>query len=164
MKKFRLKHSDREATISTAALPDIIFMLLFFFMVTTVLRKSDDNLKYKIPTAEQIKQIEKKSLITQITIGTPKETKKFGSEPRIEADGKLIEVTDIVSFIMKEKDELPTYNRDQIIILLKADEDVPMGIVSDVTQELRKANARRIIYAAKWKKQSKSMISFSLNK
>ncbi|MCK5208890.1 MAG: biopolymer transporter ExbD, partial [Cyclobacteriaceae bacterium] len=61
MKKFRLKHSDREATISTAALPDIIFMLLFFFMVTTVLRKSDDNLKYKIPTAEQIKQIEKKS-------------------------------------------------------------------------------------------------------
>ena len=151
MKVFKTKYSNREATISTAALPDIIFMLLFFFMVTTVLRKSDENLKYKIPTAEQLKQIEQKSLITQISIGIPKEAGKYGSEPRIEADGRLITVDDIVPFIMKEKDELPTYSRDQIIILLKADEEVPMGIVSDVKQELRKANARRIIFAASWK-------------
>ena len=155
MKLFRTKYSNREASISTAALPDIIFMLLFFFMVTTVLRKSDENLKYKIPNAEQLKQIEEKSLISQISIGLPKESGKFGSEPRIEADGKLIEIKDIIPFIMKEKDELPTYNRDQIIILLKADEDVPMGIVTDVTQELRKANARRIVYAAAWKGDGK---------
>jgi biopolymer transport protein ExbD len=44
------------------------------------------------------------------------------------------------------------YSRDQIIILLKADGDVPMGIVSDVKQELRKANARRIVFAANWVK------------
>lgn len=151
MKIFKAKHSNRDATISTAALPDIIFMLLFFFMVTTVLRKSDENLKYKIPTAEQLKQIEQKSLITQISIGIPKETGKYGNKPRIEAEGKLITVKDIVPFIMKEKDELPTYNRDQIIILLKADEEVPMGIISDVKQELKKANARRIVFAASWK-------------
>ena len=153
MKSFKTKHSNREAAISTAALPDIIFMLLFFFMVTTVLRKSDDNLKYKIPTAEQLKQIEQKSLITQITIGTPKLEAKFGSEPRIEAEGQFISIDDIVPFIMKEKDELPTYSRDQIIVLLKADEDVPMGIISDVKQELKKANARQIVFAASWKEQ-----------
>lgn len=153
MKVFKTKHSNREAVISTAALPDIIFMLLFFFMVTTVLRNSDDNLKYKIPTARQLKEIQTKSLISQINIGMPKDVEKFGSEPRIEADGHLIEVKDIVPFIMKEKDELPTYSRDQIIVLLKADEDVPMGIVSDVKQELKKANARRIVFAASWKKE-----------
>ena len=153
MKVFKTKHSNRDAVISTAALPDIIFMLLFFFMVTTVLRKSDDNLKYKIPTARQLKEIQKKSLISQINIGMPKDVNKYGSEPRIEADGKMIEIKDIVSFIMKEKDELPTYSRDQIIVLLKADEDVPMGIVSDVKQELKKANARRIVFAASWKKE-----------
>lgn len=151
MKVFKTKYSNREATISTAALPDIIFMLLFFFMVTTVLRKSDDNLKYKIPTARQLKEIQNKSLISQINIGMPKDVEKFGSEPRIEADGMLIEVNDIVSFIMKEKDELPTYSRDRIIVLLKADEDVPMGIISDLKQELKKANARRIVFAASWK-------------
>src|SRR5210317_1866813 len=119
MKVFRTKHSNREASISTAALPDIIFMLLFFFMVTTVLRKSDENLKYKIPTAEQLKDIEQKSLVTQISIGIPKEATRFGSEARIEADGRFMEVKDIVPFVMKEKDKLPSYSRDQIIILLK---------------------------------------------
>ena len=153
MKIFKTRYSAREAAISTAALPDIIFMLLFFFMVTTVLRKSDENLKYKIPTAEQLKDIEQKSLVTQISIGIPKETTRFGSEARIEAGGRLIDVEDIVPFVMREKDKLPTYSRDQIIILLKADEEVPMGIVSDVKQELRKANARRIVFAANWKKQ-----------
>jgi biopolymer transport protein ExbD len=153
MKVFKTKHSNREATISTAALPDIIFMLLFFFMVTTVLRKSDDNLKYKIPTAEQLKEIQTKSLVSEISIGMPKDSEKFGTEPRIQADGKLIDVKDIVSFIMKEKDELPVYDRDQIIVLLKADEEVPMGIVSDVKEELRKANARRIVFAAAWRKE-----------
>ena len=152
MKIFKTRHASREAAISTAALPDIIFMLLFFFMVTTVLRKSDENLKYKIPTAEQLKEIEQKSLITQISIGIPKETVRYGKEARIEAEGRLLDVKDIVPFVMKEKDKLPTYSRDQIIILLKADEEVPMGIVSDVKQELRKANARRIVFAASWKK------------
>ena len=151
MSKFKKKRGAAGAVISTASLPDIIFMLLFFFMVTTVLRKPDDKIKYKIPSVEQIKKIQEKSLISQITIGIPKDINKFGSEPRIEVDGNIIEVKDIITFIMKEKDELPTYNRDQIIILLKADEDVPMGIVSDVKQELKKANARRIIFAANWK-------------
>ena len=151
MSVFKTKYINRQTSISTAALPDIIFMLLFFFMVTTVLRKSDENLKYKIPSAEQLKQIDQKSLITQISIGMPKDIEKFGIEPRIEAEGKLLDLKEIVPFILKEKDELPVYSRDQIIILLKADEDVPMGIVSDVKQELRKANARRIIFATSWK-------------
>jgi len=139
---FRTKFSNREATISTAALPDIIFMLLFFFMVTTVLRKTDESLKY----------MEQKSMVSQITIGIPKDLGKFGAEPRIEAGGQLITLADVVPFILKEKDKLPTYSRDQIIIILKADEEVPMGLLTDVQQELRKANARKIVYAASWNK------------
>jgi len=81
----------------------------------------------------------------------PKDSEKYGTEPRIEVDGKFVELKDIVPFIMKEKDELPTYSRDQIFVLLKADEEVPMGIISDVKQELKKANARRIVFAATWK-------------
>jgi biopolymer transport protein ExbD len=151
VKQFRAKHSDREANISTAALPDIIFMLLFFFMVTTVLRNSEELLKYKIPTAEQLKEIQNKSLVSQISIGMPKDAQRYGEEPRIEAGGRVIEVAEIVPFIMGEKDALPVYSRSHIIVLLKADENVPMGIVSDVKQELKKANARKIVFAASWK-------------
>ncbi len=153
---FRTKFSNREATISTAALPDIIFMLLFFFMVTTVLRKSDESLKYLIPQAEQLKKIEQKSLVSQITIGIPKDQAKFGKEPRIEVDGKLVTISEILPFILSEKDKLPTYSRDQIIVVLKADEEVPMGLLTDVQQELRKANARKIVYAATWKNGSEN--------
>lgn len=151
---FRTKLSNREAAISTAALPDIIFMLLFFFMVTTVLRNSDESLKYMIPQAEQLKKIEQKSLVSQITIGIPKDQVKFGTEPRIEANGHLITLTDIIPFVHSEKDKLPAYSRDQIIIVLKADEEVPMGLITDVQTELRKANARKIVYAAAWKTSS----------
>ena len=39
MSKFKKKEGKQPA-ISTASLPDIVFMLLFFFMVTTVLRET----------------------------------------------------------------------------------------------------------------------------
>jgi len=151
---FRTKFSNREATISTAALPDIIFMLLFFFMVTTVLRNNDESLKYMIPQAEQLRAMEQKSLVSEIIIGIPKDQGKYGSEPRIEAGGHMIGIADIGAFILQEKDKLPPYSRDQIIIILKADEEVPMGLLTDVQQELRKANARKIVYAASWRQNS----------
>ena len=39
MSKFRKGGKKSMAAISTASLPDIVFMLLFFFMVTTVMRE-----------------------------------------------------------------------------------------------------------------------------
>jgi len=42
MSKFRKKNSGETPKISTASLPDIVFMLLFFFMVATVLRDKEE--------------------------------------------------------------------------------------------------------------------------
>jgi len=39
------------ATISTASLPDIVFMLLFFFMVATVLRTEEEKVRLIRPEA-----------------------------------------------------------------------------------------------------------------
>ena len=39
MGKFKRKNEGESPKISTASLPDIVFMLLFFFMVATVLRE-----------------------------------------------------------------------------------------------------------------------------
>ena len=150
---FRTKHTCQNANIPTAALPDIIFMLLFFFMVTTVLKKNEDQLKYMIPQAVQLRQIEQKTLVTKVKVGLPRDMKALGNQPRIEANGKIIHQDDLVAFILAEKEKLPVYSRDQIIILLKADQDVPMGIITDVQQSLRKANARKIVYAATWKQE-----------
>ena len=45
---FKKKRGKSSPEVSTASLPDIIFMLLFFFMVVTVLR--DSELKVDVAT------------------------------------------------------------------------------------------------------------------
>ena len=37
--------------ISTASLPDVIFMILFFFMISTTMRDQELLVRYKLPTA-----------------------------------------------------------------------------------------------------------------
>jgi biopolymer transport protein ExbD len=41
MSRFKKKKQDGVPAISTASLPDIVFMLLFFFMVSTVMKDND---------------------------------------------------------------------------------------------------------------------------
>ena len=146
MSKFQ-KKTKASQDIPTAALPDIIFMLLFFFMVTTVLRETDMLVSQQLPRATQLSKLEKKSLVSHLYIGTPKKTNLYGNEPKIQANDVLIEPKDLVLWVNKEKDKLDEAERDQITISLKIDEEAKMGIVSDVQQQLREANARKIMYA-----------------
>lgn len=146
MSKFK-KKTKTQQDIPTSSLPDIIFMLLFFFMVTTVLRETEIMVKQHIPKATQLRKLERKSLVSYLYIGEPKKPDKYGTEPKIQANDVFINVGDIILFVQKEKDKLAEVERDQITISLKVDEDVKMGIVSDVQQQLREANARKVMYA-----------------
>lgn len=146
MGKFKKKTSTSQ-NIPTASLPDIIFMLLFFFMVTTVLRETNVLVRQRIPEATQLQKLERKSLISYIFIGKPRDTNKFGTEPRIQINDVLVQPKDLLLFVTQEKDKLPEVERDQITMSLKVDEDAKMGIVTDVQLQLRNANARKIMYA-----------------
>lgn len=146
MAKFS-KKSTTSQEIPTSALPDIIFILLFFFMVTTVLRETELLVEQHLPKATQLQKLERKSLVSYIYIGKPKKS-EFGSEPRIQVNDVLVEPRDIPRFIAQEKDKLSEAERDQITISLKVDINAKMGIVSDVKQQLREANARKLNYAA----------------
>ncbi|MFY0606128.1 MAG: biopolymer transporter ExbD [Cyclobacteriaceae bacterium] len=147
MAKFK-KSSGTQEEIPTAALPDIIFMLLFFFMVTTVMRETDIMVKQQLPKATQLTKIERKSLVSYIYIGEPKNTNQFGVEPRIQMNDVIQDVDDVIMFVNQEKDKLSEVERDQITMSMKVDSEVKMGIVSDVQQELREANARKILYSS----------------
>jgi biopolymer transport protein ExbD len=148
MAKFKKKAKTNQ-DIPTAALPDIIFMLLFFFMVTTVLRQNNILVRQALPKASQLRKLERKSLVSYIYIGRPNDTKKYGSEPKIQANDQFIDVDGVVQFVQQEKDKLSEAERDQITISLKVDEDAKMGIVVDVQQKLRDVNARKVMYAAR---------------
>jgi hypothetical protein len=55
---------------------------------------------------------------------------------------------DIGDFIGAERDQLNEADRAQMTISIKADQFTKMGIITDVKQELRRANALKINYAA----------------
>lgn len=147
MSKFK-KSSNTQQDIPTAALPDIIFMLLFFFMVTTVMRETDIKVKQQLPRASQLTKIERKSLVSYIYIGEPKNSSLYGNEPKIQTNDVFVDTQDIVQFVNQEKDKLSEAERDRITMSMKVDVEVKMGIVSDVQQELREANALKVLYSS----------------
>lgn len=137
------------AKINTASLPDIVFMLLFFFMTTTVMREVELKIGVTVPNATQGKKLEKKSLASFIYIGEPIPTLRatFGTEPKIQLNDSFKEVADIRDFIVQEREQLNEADRSKMLVSLKIDKDTKMGIVVEVKQALRIANALKIMYA-----------------
>ena len=66
MAKFNKKKSGDLPAISTASLPDIVFMLLFFFMVATVMRDSTLMVQNTLPAADQVQKLDKKDRVIYI--------------------------------------------------------------------------------------------------
>lgn len=146
MSKFRKKTKVKQ-DIPTSSMPDVVFMLLFFFMVTTELRKTAVDVMQRIPQATQLRKLQRKSLVTNLYIGEPKKAEQYGTEPKIQADDVFIEPADIVLWVNRKKDELPENEREQLTIAMKVDSEAKRGIIADVETELRKANARKILYS-----------------
>ena len=63
MSKFKKKKSGALPAISTASLPDIVFMLLFFFMTATTMKDSDLKIENKLPKADQTAKLHKKQYV-----------------------------------------------------------------------------------------------------
>lgn len=152
MSKFKKQIGKENPKISTASMPDIIFMLIFFFMVTTVLREVELKIRLRLPQQiSEVKKIEKKSLVSYIYVGEPKKQfqKIYGTEPRIQLNDAFAKISDIQKFIELERAARPESDVPFLTTSLKVDKDVKMGIITDIKQELRKANALKINYSAR---------------
>jgi len=137
--------------ISTASLPDIIFILLFFFMVVTVMKDSELKVQVNYPYATELQKLEKKSLVSYIYMGVPARRfqKKYGSAPRMQLNDKFSEIKDLKLFIEQERAKLREAERARMTASIRADKDVTMGIVTDVKTELRKINQLKVNYSSK---------------
>ena len=136
--------------ISTASLPDVIFMILFFFMISTSMREQEVMVNAQLPNATEVQKLEKKQLVSYIYIGSPSPQyqAQWGTAPRIQLNDSYRSTRDILEFVASERDKLSESERAQMNIMLKADKGTRMGVITDVKQELRKANALKISYAA----------------
>jgi len=151
MAKFRKEGNKETPALSTASLPDIVFLLLFFFMVSTSMREVSLMVSLKLPEATEVTKLEKKSLVSYIYVGPPMKqfTSLYGTEPRIQLNDVFKNLNDIRDFVASERDKLNEADKAFLTISLKVDENTRMGIVTDLKQELRKASALKISYASR---------------
>lgn len=151
MSKFRKSDNKETPAISTASLPDIVFMLLFFIMVSTTMRETTMKVRVSLPEATEISKLEKKSLVSYIYVGPPQQqfVSQMGSEPRIQLNDDFKDVKDIIDYVESERQSLEEQEQKQMIVSLKVDEYTKMGIVTEIKQELRKAAALHINYSTK---------------
>ena len=131
--------------ISTASMPDIVFLLLFFFMVSATIKTENDQLNIQQPRAHALTKVKKKFLIKELHIGYPK-NENLGSSARISDGDILLSMDQLGNWVQQQKADLGEAYEDQMIVLIKAHKTVDMGIISDVQQQLRKHNARKVLF------------------
>ncbi len=150
MAKFKKDGKKETPAISTASLPDIVFMLLFFFMVSTTMREVSLMVANAMPQANETVKLEKKSLVSNIYVGKPTDHYQgaYGTEPRIQLNDKFATIAELQAFIASERDARKEEDRNSITNNLKIDRNVTMGIITDIKQELRKANSLRVNYGS----------------
>ena len=147
MSKFKKKKSLGLPPISTASLPDIVFMLLFFFMVVTVMRDTELLVQNKLPKADQVEKL-KKDRSVFIYAGKPSERyqKKYGKEGKIQIGDKYTDVSNLRPALTEMRGKLLPQLQDKVMVALKVDEETNTGLVSDIKQELRELNMLKLIY------------------
>ena len=151
MSKFGGSNSKKDVPgISSGSLSDIVFMLLFFFMVTTQLRETENKVIVKLPEATEVAKLERKDLTSYINIGTPVKHLQgmYGTDARIQLNDSFKTVDDIRDFVERERAAMSTEDQARMTVSIKADRDVPMGLIADVKQALQKSFALKINYSA----------------
>lgn len=157
MSKFRKKGDKKAPGISTASLPDIVFILLFFFMVATVSKEEDLIVEITMPNAEQCARLDDKSLEAYINVGSPARELQgqYGVEPRIQLNDAIKDISHLAQYIEEKRQaikkqapnpELGSRRSKKMVVSLKVDQDTKLGTLDDIKQELRKLNALKVNY------------------
>lgn len=151
MSKFKKTERDAAGGVSMASMSDIVFMLLFFFMVTTQLRETENMVQVNMPEASEVTKLVRKDLNSYINIGPPIRSlqAQYGNEPRIQLNDAFRTPQDIGDFIAAERESRSEGDRQFMTVSIRADQNVRMGIVTDVKQELRRCSALNIMYSAR---------------
>mgnify|MGYP000465019842 FL=1 len=105
----------------------------------------------RLPEAGEVQKIQRKNLVSYIYVGKPVQRIRatYGEEPRVQLNDAFASVDDIQEFVAQEREARSEQEAKQLINSIKADTDVKMGIITDIKQELRKAQSYKINYATR---------------
>jgi biopolymer transport protein ExbD len=140
----RPDHSVPE--LNMASLPDLIFTVLFFFMIVTHMRDVEKRVQYQVPAGTEVEKAQHKSSVVHIYIGQP--TDGSTDDYCIQLNNQIATTAEIARFIETERRRMSPEDQERLTVSIEADRDVPMSIINDVKQALRKSYALNVSYAA----------------
>ena len=139
--------------LNTSSLPDLVFAFLFFIMMVTSIREVTPKVSFSnLPTATELTKLEEKSLVTFIYVGKPNKEYRamYGSNSAIQLNDQVTQnPTAVYSYIEQAKAKLRDDRRALMQVSLKADKETKMNIISQIKEELRRANALNLSYSAR---------------
>lgn len=131
MRRSRFERKNRVAnTIPTVSMGDVAFLLLIFFMATTIFRL-DQGLQIVLPRAESTEK-PRREHIASIWIN---------QAGQISINDRLVALADVKDLVTATLLEGP-----DAVVALNADTHAPYGVVADVIEELKQANAARLSF------------------
>ena len=140
----RIKKKQRYVPeLNTSSLPDLIFTVLFFFMIVTHMRQNDVKVQVRTPEGTELQPFDKKFATAAIYIG-----KDSKGEIRIQLNNDIIPSEKLPSEIKRLRSELSDEERESFTVSLKADRDIPMGVLADIKETLRSNNILHLNYSA----------------
>lgn len=126
-----------------ASMPDLIFTVLFFFMIVTHMRTETAKVSLEVPQGTELTKATKKRTITNLYIGRDDK-----GETRIQIGERIVPLEMLGSVVTAVRNKMNDEDIELHTINIRADRDTPMGVITDVKQELRKAGALNIRYSA----------------
>jgi biopolymer transport protein ExbD len=153
IKHYFSKRRHEMPGLNTASLPDLIFTVLFFFMIVTHMRTVDPKVAYRVPQGSEVKKLGHKGSIINIYIGRPTKPVTDPAIPSydgfyIQLNNQLVAIDDVKEIIADERNRMSSDDQARMTVSIKADRDVPMGLVSDVKRMLQQSYALKINYSA----------------
>lgn len=156
MGKFSKSGGREMPELNTSSLPDLVFAFLFFIMMVTTIREVTPKVSFSnLPTATELTKLEEKSLVTFIYVGKPnKEYREmYGSNSAIQLNDQVTQnPTAVYSYLKQSQSKIKDERRNLMQVSLKADKDTKMNIVSQIKEELRRADALNLSYSARKRK------------
>ena len=139
--------------LNTSSLPDLVFAFLFFIMMVTTIREVTPKVSFSnLPTATELTKLEEKSLVTFIYVGKPnKEYREmYGSNSAIQLNDQVTQnPTAVYSYLKQSQSKIKDERRNLMQVSPKADKDTKMNIISQIKEELRRADALNLSYSAR---------------
>jgi biopolymer transport protein ExbD len=124
------RSSRKDPYIPTSSMGDIAFLLLIFFIVTVVFT-DESGLVVTLPRADAGEE-GLRDMISNVFIN---------SAGMISIDDVIVTAPDVVSIMAQKMQENPF-----MIVAFKTDKHTPYGVVSDVMESLKEANAIKVFF------------------